>query len=352
MLFRSELTGSKPDSRGLDLGSSNAIKAGHRRRRNRSHSKPDMSRRHHKHRPPAHPANWGQWLSLGLLWLLARLPYRPAMRVGEAIGALAYRLARHRRGIARRNLELCFPALTEGERRQLLRDNFRYLGRGLAETALGWYGGRAVDRLPCDIQGLEHLEQARADGSPVILMSGHFMCVELAARMIGPHVAMAAIYKPMAGRVVFDRAMRAGRERNVAAVMPRDDVRGMVRALKRGLPVWYAGDQDYGRRHSVFVPFFGVEAATITALTALSRMSGARVVPLFFHALPDDGGYAITFEPALDGFPSGDEVADARRMNEVVEAAVRRHPEQYFWVHRRFKRQADRQRDRYADIAG
>ena len=296
-----------------------------------------------------HPAHWGQWLALGLLWLVARLPYRGAMRVGEAIGAWAYRLARKRRAIANRNLELCFPELSADARQRLLRSNFRYLGRGVAETGLGWYGGAAVDRLHCELHGMEHLEAARADGSPVILMSAHFMCVEIAARLLGAHVDVAGIYKPMERRPVTDSAMRAARARNVTDVLPREDVRGIVRWLRRGRAVWYAGDQDYGRRHSVFVPFFGVEAATVTALSALARMGRARVVPLFFHALPDDSGYAIVFEPALSGFPSGDEVADARRMNEHVEAAVRRHPEQYLWVHRRFKRQPDRS-DVYADL--
>lgn len=309
-----------------------------------------MPRRHRKNRSRAHPAHWGQWLTLGLLWLLARLPYRPAMRVGEAMGVLAYWLARHRRAIARRNLELCFPEMPEQARERLLWSNFQYSGRGVAETALGWYGGTAVDRLHYELHGLEHVEAARRDGSPVIFMSAHFLCVELGARLLGAHVAVAAIYKPMHRRPVLDGAMRAARARNVADVLARENVRGIVRSLKRGLPVWYAGDQDYGRRHSVFVPFFGVEAATITALSTLARMSGARVVPLFFHALPDDRGYAISFEPALEDFPSGDEVADARRMNEIVEAAVRQHPEQYLWVHRRFKRQSD-QRDLYADIA-
>ena len=294
------------------------------------------------------PAHWGQWMTLALLWLIACLPYRPAMRVGGVIGAVAYRLARKRRAIARRNLELCFPESASDERQRLLKANFRYLGRGVAETALGWYGGASVDRLDCELHGWEHLEAARADGHPVILMSAHFMCVEIAARLLGARVDVAGIYKPMHRRPVTDAAMRAARSRNVADMVPREDVRGIVRRLRRGLAIWYAGDQDYGRRHSVFVPFFGVEAATVTALSGLARMGQARVVPMFFHALPDDRGYAIVFEPALADFPSGDEVADARRMNEYVEAAVRRHPEQYFWVHRRFKRQADR-RDLYAE---
>lgn len=299
---------------------------------------------------PAHPRHWGQWVVLGMLWLLARLPHPAALRVGEWLGALAHRLWRSRRLVVERNLSLCFPDMTPTERRELRRRNFRFLGRAIAETALSWYGGPSVDRIPLRLEGKENLEAAQADGRPVILLCGHFMPVELAARLVGWQLRMGAIYKPMARRPVFDRALLRGRSRTLAAVLPRDDVRNIVRTLKRGVPLWYAGDQDYGRRHSVFAPFFGVPAATITALTRLARMSDARVVPLSFHAVPEDNSYRAVFEPALEGFPSGDEVEDATRMNRILERAILAHPAQYLWIHRRFKRQPDRETDLYADI--
>ncbi|MBA1147957.1 LpxL/LpxP family Kdo(2)-lipid IV(A) lauroyl/palmitoleoyl acyltransferase [Ectothiorhodospiraceae bacterium WFHF3C12] len=299
--------------------------------------------RHEKTLPQnlAHPRHWGQWLTLGLLWLLARLPHRAALRVGEWLGLLAHRLWGSRRRVVERNLALCFPDMDPAERAALRKRNFRFLGRGIAELALSWYGGPAVDRIPLHVKGVENLEAARAGGRPVILLSGHFMSVELAARLIGWQVRLGAMYKPMKKRPVFDRALLRGRSRTLPAILPRDDVRGIVRALRSGIPMWYAGDQDYGRRHSVFVPFFGVPAATITALTRLARMSGAAVVPLQFYADTRDGSYRVVFEPAWTDFPSGDEAADARRMNEFIERAVRAHPEQYLWIHRRFKRQPD-----------
>lgn len=301
-------------------------------------------------RNPAHPLHWGQWLTLGVMWLMARLPLGAAMGLGDRLGGLAYLLFRERRRVVERNLELCFPDMDAAERRALVRRNFRYLGRGLTETALSWFGGAEVDRIPFQVEGFENLERAQADGTPVILLSGHFMSVELAARLVGHQVHMGVIYKPMNRRPVFDRAMLHGRSRTLAAVLPREDIRGIVRTLKRGTPVWYAGDQDYGRRHSVFAPFFGVPAATITALTRLTRMSGARVVPLFFHARTNGPGYRVVFEPALEDFPSGDEVEDATRMNQVLERAIRQHPEQYLWIHRRFKRQPDRATNLYHGI--
>lgn len=291
--------------------------------------------------PPASSplrARIGQRATLAVLWLLGRLPPRATLALGEMIGRGARLLLRQRRRIAARNLELCFPELTAAERERLLCENFRYLGRALAETALAWYGGPAVDRLPCTVHGLEHLRGAQADGRAVILLSGHFQCVEMAARLIGPRVHMAVIYKPMRKKPLLDRAMLGSRRTALAGALPREDIRGIVRTLKAGTPVWYAGDQDYGRRQSVFAPFFGVPAATVTGLTRLARMSGARVVPLFFNVAAGGRGYEITFRPALEGFPTGDTERDAARMNAAIEEAVRHNPAQYLWVHRRFKR--------------
>lgn len=141
--------------------------------------------------------------------------------------------------------------------------------------------------------------------------------------------------------------MLNARRRNLNDALPREDIRGLVRTLKIGLPIWYAGDQDYGRKHSVFAPFFGQSAATITALSRLSRMGKAAVVPLFFFRR-EDGSYLIEFQPELEGFPCGDDLEDATRMNRVLEQAVERYPEQYLWIHRRFKRQQDKRENLYA----
>lgn len=290
---------------------------------------------------PAHPANWGNALGIGTLRLLGRLPPRWALALGGAVGAAGYRLARDRRRIIRRNLELCFPELDAAARERLVRENFRYTGRGLMELALSWFGGPGVDRLPLEVEGLEHLRAAQAGGTPVILLSGHFTTVEICGRLLRRHSEMAVIYKPMDKRPLADRTMRAGRERAIGPVLSKDDLRGIVRTLRQGLPVWYAGDQNYRSRQNVFAPFFGIPAATVTGLSRLARLSKARVVPIFYHARSDGPGYRVVLKPALEGFPSGDDQADAERMNRVIEEAVRAHPAQYFWAHRRFKSQPD-----------
>ena len=298
-------------------------------------------------RPAYHPQNAGQWLMLALLWLMAKLPPRWAFAMGEQSGRLLPYLSRRRRGIALRNLELCLPELTHPERWALVKANSRYMGRATAETALAWFGGPHVDRIPCQVHGLEHLQAAQADGRPVILLSGHFLCIELAARLIGPQIDMAAIYKPLRKKPLMDRAMLRSRRRTLVDALPREDLRSIIRTLKAGTPVWYAGDQDYGTRKSVFAPFMGVPAATVTGLTRLARLSHARVVPLFFNVNRAADGYEITLAPALEGFPTGSDHLDAQWMNSVIERSIRAHPEQYLWVHRRFKHAPPGERPAY-----
>jgi len=287
---------------------------------------------------PIHPANWGQGISLGFLWLIARLPFKWALALGKGIGRVAYHVVPGRRHIVRRNLELSFPELDPEERERWVRENFIYTGRGIAEVALAWFGGPETDRIPCQLNGLEHLRDAMATQRPVILLSGHFCCIEMAGRMLGREVRMAGIYKPIRKKPLLDAAMRRCRERNIGAVVSRDDIRGMLRQMKSGIPVWFAGDQHIGH---AFAPFFGVLTATTTGLPRLARLGKALVVPVFYNVNASGDGYEITFGPPLADYPSGDMQRDVTSMNEVIEDAVRAHPTQYFWVHRRFKTLAD-----------
>lgn len=286
---------------------------------------------------PYHPRNWDQGLSIGLLWLMGRLPWRWAVAVGSGVGRVLYYLARNRRRIVRRNLELCFPELSPQEREPWVKENFAFTGRGVAEVALAWFGGPDVDRIPCAVRGMEHVRAAVDGGHPVILLSGHFCCLELAARLIGNHFRMAGIYKPIRKKPLLDSTMRMRRESNIGAVVSRDDVRAILRHLKALTPIWFAGDQHLRRVDRVFAPFFGIPAATTTALPRLARLGRARVLPAFYNVSADGDGYALTLGPPLEGFPSGDTLRDVTRMNAVIEEAARAHPTQYFWVHRRFK---------------
>lgn len=294
-----------------------------------------MSRR--KPRPKLFsPRVWGSWLVVGIAWPAARLPLSWLMRLGRGVGAVAYRLAGHRRRVTDVNLALCFPELTETQRRPLARAAFRHAGASLAEMAMVWLNPRRPLRHRFTITGQEHLEAARARGRGVILVAGHFSCIDIASQPISELCPLDVIYRENKNPV-WEWLQVRGRGHYFDGVIERDDTRRMLRRLKAGHTVWYAADQDYGRKHSVFAPFFGIPAATITATARLARVNGAPVMLMSQYRNLDTLTWEMHFHPPLEDFPSGDEVADATRINGLIEAAVRSHPEQYLWAHRRFK---------------
>lgn len=270
------------------------------------------------------------------MWLLAQLPYRLQMAVGRALGRGMARLGRRRRHIAATNLALCFPEQDAAWRQALLEAHFRSLGMGMVETAMSWWMPEDRLRGLVQIEGLEHLEQALARGKGVILLSGHFTSLEIGGRLLAMHHPFHVLYRRHKNPL-FEAVMRRARERNYDRAIPREDMRGMLRSLKDNMPVWYAADQDYGREKSVFAPFFGIPAATITAMSRLARSSGAAVVPFFQRRMEDDSGYRLRLYPALEDFPGTSPEADALRINRIIEEQIRDMPEQYLWVHRRFK---------------
>lgn len=286
------------------------------------------------------PRYWPNWLGMGLLWCFAQLPYRLVTRTSIGIGRLLYPLIPRRRKIALRNLELCFPELDEKEREQLARKNFEYTGKALGEIPLAWWGSRRKLAGRCEVRGIEHLQQALAQGRGAILLSAHFTCLEIVAPIASAITPCYVIYRPQRNPVV-EYCMRSARDRNTLGAIPRSEIRTILRALRNGHSVWYAADQDLGRKYSVFAPFFGVETATVSAITRLAKISKAPVVPFFFRSTPDQNGYIAEYFPALENFPGPDEVSDAVTVNRIIEDAVRQHPEQYFWVHRRFKTRPD-----------
>jgi KDO2-lipid IV(A) lauroyltransferase len=285
-----------------------------------------------------HPRFWGLWLGLGLFWLIARLPYAWLLRLGRGLGALTYRLAGSRRRIARRNLELCFPELSAAERERLLKENFASMGIAFFEMAISWWWPRQRLARLAHIEGLEHLQRAQAEGRGVILMALHFTTLEIGAALLGQRQTIDGMYREHINPV-FDYVQRRGRERHNAdaTAIERDDIRAMLKVLRAGRAIWYAPDQDYGRKQSLFVPLFGIPAATVTATTKFARLGKALVMPFVQSRLADGSGYRLTIYPPLEDFPGESEEADCLRINRWIEQAVRQHPEQYLWAHRRFK---------------
>lgn len=283
------------------------------------------------------PRHWPSWLGLGVIWLIARLPFRALMLLGGLLGALTRSLPGERRHVAQRNLQLCFPELDALQRDHLLRASLADLGLMLVEFALAWMGSeRAIARVPVTIEGLEHLQRCREQGRGVLLVGAHFSHLELCARLVSQRIRIAGMYRIM-DNPVFERAVLRARLRYADAMFTKDELRRSVKYLKSGGTLWYAPDQDMRGKDAAFVPFFGISAATITATHHLARLSGAAVLPFFHHRNSDRSGYVIRLEPALVDFPGDDAAADTARVNAVIEQMVRAAPEQYLWVHKRFK---------------
>lgn len=289
-------------------------------------------------RPSFAPRRWPAWLGLGLAVLGARLPWLWQRAIGLGVGRLALHLARTRRHAAEVNIALCFPEQTPQWRRQLLRESFDALGVGLFEFARAWWGRLGPIGQQAHLEGLEHLHALQAQGRGVLLVSGHFMTLEMCGRLMCAHVPLAGMYRRHRNPVM-EWAVKRGRLRYATAMFANSDIRGAIRHLKRGGMLWYAPDQDMRGKDTVFAPFFGVPASTITATHQLARLTGCAVVP-FFHRR-EGGRYVLRVAPPLDDFPGEDVVADTARVNAAIEAMVREAPSQYLWIHRRFKRQPD-----------
>lgn len=285
-----------------------------------------------------HPRFWPLWLGLGLLWLLTQLPYPVLVRLGRVLGGWMGRLAGSRRRIVRRNLELCFPAMTQEARERLLRENFASTGIAFFEMAMSWWWPAARLRRLAHIEGLEHLQQAQAEGQGVILMALHFTTLEIGAALLGQVHTIDGMYREHKNPL-FDYIQRRGRERHNldATAIEREDVRAMLKVLRAGRAIWYAPDQDYGAKQSLFVPLFGITAATVTATTKFARLGRAKVLPFTQERLADGSGYRLVVHPPLADFPAESEEADCIRINQWIEQEVSRLPEQYLWAHRRFK---------------
>ena len=289
-------------------------------------------------RPSLAPRHWPAWLGVGLCVAAARLPWVMQRALGTVVGWLALKLAGARRNAARTNLALCLPELDPAAREALLRANFRDVGIGLFEFARAWWG--SIDRLrgSARIEGLDILQQLQAQGRGVLLVSGHFMTLELCGRLLCDHIPLAGMYRRYRNPVL-EWAVLRGRLRYASGMFGNRDTRAALRHLKAGGFLWYAPDQDMLGKDTVFAPFFGVPAATITATHQFARLTGCAVVP-FFHRR-EGGHYRLRIGEPLDPFPTADAVVDCARVNAAIEAMVREAPSQYLWLHRRFKRQPD-----------
>ncbi len=302
-----------------------------------------MSTEKHLHTPAADEAKpgLGRRMGYGFLRLCARLPLSWQLAIGRGLGKVMWPLIGNRLLYARTNLKLCFPELSDEEREALLRRHVQALGMGLFDTAASWFSSDAQLRPHYRLEGAEYLDEALARGRGVLLLGAHFTTQELGVRMLGFHYDLHGVYRrhpdPAQEAMVL-----AARQRRFADMIPSDDMRKALRYLKQGKIVWYPPDQDfgeYGMEHSEFVPFFGIDAATVTVPGRLAKKTGAALVPFFFRR-EADGSYLLQILPALDEV-ADDPVAVARTFNAMLEEEIKITPEQYLWVHQRFKTRPD-----------
>ena len=285
----------------------------------------------------------------GIWWSIAQLPFSILLFLGEILGRLAFKFRSSRKSIAERNIELCFPHLSSDEREEMVRDNFVNLGIAIMEIGIAWWWSKERFSRLLHIEGAENLTNASENG--VLLLGIHYTTLEIgAAAATTVYDKVDGMYRAH-GNPVYDYLQARGRISKScgdSSVYERKDVRGCLKALKSGRALWYGPDQDYGLGSGLFAPFFGVQAATVNATARFVQKSGATIIPFTHIRLPGDAGYKITFYPALNNFPIGDDLKDAITINELIEQFIRLKPEQYLWVHRRFKTRPEGEKDFYS----
>lgn len=284
-------------------------------------------------------------LAIFIIWLFHWLPLSVLSRIGEGLGVLSYFFVLPRKRVAAVNLSLCFPELDASARRRLLLRHFQALGRSMLERGLLWWSSPERLRRIIRFEGEERLRALVQAGTPVILLAPHFIGLDAGGVRIAMSFDCASMYSRQKRNPVLDHQLYRGRKRfgDQILLSRQDGIRGIVKALKSGRPFYYLPDMDYGKKDAVFVPFFGVDAATISGLPRLARLTGARVLPCVTQILPGGAGYVLEIGEAWDNFPTADIEADIRRMNDWIEHVARTIPEQYYWVHRRFKTRPDGQ---------
>ncbi|NDJ58174.1 LpxL/LpxP family Kdo(2)-lipid IV(A) lauroyl/palmitoleoyl acyltransferasee [Enterobacteriaceae bacterium 4M9] len=295
-----------------------------------------------------HPRYWPVWFGIGLLYLVVLLPYPVIFRLGRLLGHLAKRLMKRRVSVAHRNLELCFPQMSDAERQKLVDKNFESVGMGVLETGMAWFWPDWRIRRWTQSSGVEEIKELHRQKKGILLIGVHFLTLELGARIFGLEVYPGiGVYRPN-DNAVIDWLQTWGRLRSNKDMLDRKDLKGMIRSLKNGEIIWYAPDHDYGPRTSVFVPFFAVDdAATTSGTWTLARLSKANIVPFVPRRKADGTGYELIMMKPESEPPLESAEVTATWMNQIVERCIMMAPEQYMWLHRRFKTRPEGVPSRY-----
>jgi KDO2-lipid IV(A) lauroyltransferase len=275
-------------------------------------------------------------LGVFILWLIHFLPFRVLVAFGNLIGKLLYLIAVERRRVGAINLKLCFPDLTDVMAEKLLRDHFKMFSRGLIERSILWWSSSSRITRLIRVEGIENFEAVK--NKPLILLTPHFVGMDVGGQWIALQTNTVCMYANQKNQymtaLLLEKRARFGKQ---LLYSRQQGLRPILKGIRAGMPFIYPPDQDQGIKDGAFIPFFGVPAATMTSVPRIALMTGAQVVPSITRVLPQGGGYVLTFYPAWENFPSGDDIADARRMNSFIEDRICEMPDQYFWLHKRFK---------------
>ena len=282
------------------------------------------------------PKFWLSWLGLASMRLLAILPYRLQLFVGKIIGHLFYRIATYRREIVQTNIRLCFPDFSPEKQEKLVREHFYSVGISIAETAMSWWASETRLRQLVTFKGVEYIEQALQEGTGVIILGAHYTTMEISGRLWSLDHNLAVSYQKLRNPL-FNQVAFNSRKRTYHRIFGRDEIRASFRYIKKNQMMWIASDQDAGIENSVFVPFMGHLAATQTVASRMAKITKAPIIPYISRRLDNAQGYVIEVFPPIENFPGESLEQDAIRINQFLEEQIRKAPEQYLWVHRRFK---------------
>lgn len=275
-------------------------------------------------------------LGVFIFWLIHFLPFRIIVAMGNGLGTVLYPLAAERRKVGSINLKLCFPDMRDEAREKLLRDHFKLFCRGLIERSILWWSSAEYISSLIRVEGIEHFEAIK--DKPAILLTPHFVGMDAGGQWVAQHTDTVCMYANQKNVYLTELLLqKRARFRNQHLYSRQQGLRPILKGMRAGMPFVYPPDQDQGIKDGAFIPFFGVPAATMTSVARIAQMTGAKVVPSITRLLPGGAGYVLTFYPAWENYPSGDDIADTRRVNEFIEQRVREMPEQYFWLHKRFK---------------
>ena len=276
------------------------------------------------------------WFTLGLLRLVSLLPYRAGLFVGRLVGRLISLLSRRHKRTIDINLAHCFPEKTRQQRDRIKIECYQNIGISLVEMAMCWWWNAEQLEALVEIEGREHLDAVLESGRGAILLSGHYTSLEIGGRLLALFMPIQVMYRTQRNGL-FDSYLYTKRSSYFVNAVSRTNTRALIKGIKNKIPTWYAPDQDFRRERNVFAPFMGIDTATITATSRLAQSSGAALLPYYPERKKDGSGYILHIDAPLQNFPGGDDFKDASAVNQSIEKYVRLFPENYLWIHKRFK---------------